>query len=105
MSVRVYGASDDLIEVEGDVNEEFNGYGGDDGFVLGFSTGVLLRIVYDRDGTWRISPISDIEGAQIVQAPGMDEDNYSDVATVTGDVSWVVFGREWARKIPARGDS
>lgn len=54
--VRVYGSSDDLVEVEGDVSEEFT-YGADtdEGMYLGFSDGTVLGVTYDRDGVWRIN--------------------------------------------------
>jgi hypothetical protein len=100
MPVKIYGSSDDLIEVEGDIREEF--YAAtlndqeDEGGILAFSNGVVLRILYTNDGIWRIAPVSivgDSKLVQIDQAPEDDEDNYTDVATVYGDLKWVVFGR------------
>ena len=56
--ITVYGASDDLIEIEGDISEEFNyPYNADDkGVLLAFSDGTLARIKYDSGGMWRITP-------------------------------------------------
>ena len=93
--VRIFGSSDDLIEVDGDIREEFayadNEYvPGHNGLV--FSTGTILRVHYgDGDeGIWRITPIA--KGtAEIEVDPGTDEDNdYSDIVTITGDIKWVV---------------
>lgn len=95
MSVTVYGASDDLIEVEGDVYEEFSWLDSDPTY-LGFSNGLVLRIEYSDSGVWRISPVVGADLVHIVQCPEGDEDNYSDRATVEGDVAWVVCGSAWA---------
>lgn len=49
--VEFYGASDDLVEVEGDFREEYNVYGdGPSTFVVGG----LVRVyaIYGRGGTW-----------------------------------------------------
>jgi hypothetical protein len=95
MSVTVYGASDDLIEVTGDVVEEFPWADGEPAF-LGFSNGLALRIGYSDAGVWRIVPVAGAYLVTVVQCPEDDEDNYSDRATIAGDVSWVVCGTEWA---------
>lgn len=103
MSVTVYGASDDLIEVDGDVSEEFSYLEGDDGdkHYLAFSDGTLLEIEYTQAGVWRIHPISHIgtSKVEIVQAPADDPDNYSDRATIEwqhGSIGWVVHGTSMA---------
>ena len=103
MSITVYGASDDLIEIEGDIREEFDVTGdADDGLMLGFSDGTVLSVRYANDGNWRISVAA--KGTSEVQhvpagsngLPENDED-YSDRATLDGDIAWVVCG-EWRSK-------
>lgn len=95
MSVTVYGASDDLVEIEGDIREEFGFPWPDDASVfLGFSNGVVLRVT--RPNVWRIAPVAGADLVQVVQCPEDDEDNYSDRATVSGRVAWVVCGSAWA---------
>lgn len=97
MSITVYGASDDLIEVEGDITEEFPYRDDNDDNLLAFSNGTVLRIRFDAAGVWRISPVMVGAGlVDIVQAPEGDEDNYSDRATVTG-AAWVGHGIGWAK--------
>lgn len=86
MSVTVYGASDDLIEVEGDIREEFHWNDCLPAY-LRFSNGVVLRVSYFD--VWRIEPVAGAELVQVVQCSEDDEDNYSDRATVSGDVTWV----------------
>ena len=47
MPTKCYGASDDLVEVEGDVNGEVGSYGTDDrdrGVLMIFSDGTLLEV-------------------------------------------------------------
>lgn len=98
MSVTVYGASDDLIEVDGDVREEFYALSddGDDGGLLAFSNGVVLDVRY-RNGVWRIAPIIGASRVEIEFAPEDDDDQYSDRATLTEDVKWVVYGSQFVK--------
>src|SRR6185503_5646294 len=95
-----YGASDDLIEIDGDLNEEFS-YGDrpGPGDVLAFSDGTLLGIEYTSHGIWRISPLK--QGAcelSVIQAVGADDDRYSDRAILKGDIKWVVHGINYVLK-------
>lgn len=94
-TVTVYGASDDLIEVEGDLKEEFSGYEGT--HYLAFSDGTLLSVKYDDGGLWRINRL--VQGsAACVKVEATDpEDDYSDKVTLTGALAWVVCGKEHAR--------
>lgn len=108
MSVIIYGSSDDLIEIEGDVTEEFyalaeyNNGEEECGAFLAFSDGTLLRIRYDEGGVWRITPVSvpQMSMLDVQQSPEMadDKDGYSDVATLStvGRVDWVVLASELA---------
>lgn len=104
--ITVYGASDDLIEVMGDteteLDDEFPYYPpdgtNDPGAMLGFSDGTVLNIRYSNegDGVWRITP--EVKGTgfdRIDQCTADDPDRYSDRAYLR-DVSWVVFGTNWA---------
>lgn len=97
--LEIYGASDDLIEVEGDVREEFSALSWEeDGAFIALSSGTVLRIRYVH-GVWRIAPVVVhlLEKLVIDQAPEDDEDNYSDRARIEGPVSWVVVGAECAK--------
>jgi hypothetical protein len=93
-TVTIYGTSDDLIEVEGDIQAECIG----DQALLAFSDGTVLSVVYNSDGVWSISRLSG-GTAQMTHTPadGADSDNYSDRVTLTGDIRWCVFGDEIAR--------
>lgn len=100
--ITIAGASDDLIEVEGDLVEEFtyqsDAMDNDGGDLLAFSDGTILRIEWTRSGVWRITPV--VKGTAtltIVQAPEHNDDDYSDEATLDGDVGWVVHGIAYAK--------
>lgn len=102
MAVTVSGASDDIIEISGDIEEEFyytgdrpNGKGAGD--LLAFSDGTILRIRFDSDrGGWRITPVvSGSSFPKIEQAPESAEDA-TDSATL--DAIWVVHAIDWAKR-------
>jgi hypothetical protein len=95
----VYGASDDLIEIEGGIYEEFT-YRDDEGTgeLVAFGDGTVLRVTYTHDGVWRIAPVArGTATLSIVQAPEGDEHNYSDRATLTGDLRWAVHCTRFVR--------
>jgi hypothetical protein len=96
----IYGASDDLIEVEGDLSEEFNAYSSEDDVhhYLGFSDGTLLEVTYGRDGTWFINRLAGGTATFAKQdLADLDERAYSERVTLDGDITWVVYGRDFVR--------
>lgn len=103
MDTIVYGASDDLVEIEGSIREEFSALGGDGPKYLGLSNGVVLRIEYDSDGIWRVAPRAGHSRVEVVFArgedAGADDDGcpgYSDKAVIREPVEWAVYGDHWA---------
>lgn len=96
-AVTIEGSSDDLIEIGGDIYEEFGLSNEDDGDLLAFSDGTILRIAYTQSGVWRIALVHRGQAElNVAQAPENDDDSYTDVATLTGDIQWVVHGRDHA---------
>lgn len=98
--VEICGASDDLIEIDGDISEEFNPpYESDDGDMglLAFSDGTVLNVVYGNEGIWRLSPVH--HGTAVYEiTQGTDaHDDYTDRVTLTGDIEWVVLGSQMAK--------
>jgi hypothetical protein len=93
MSITVYGGSDDLVEVEGDIIAEFYAMGpGEYDSILVCSDGTILTIKYDGDGCWRLNRSrTGTAKCEHVPADGADEENYSDRITLTGDIEWVVY--------------
>jgi hypothetical protein len=99
-SVTVYGASDDLIEIEGAICDELGCDMGET-VKLAFSDGTVLSVTYDADGCWRVTRVAEGEAKmEKVEAEGPDTDNYSDRVTLTGDIRWTVAGR-WMKRAKA----
>lgn len=94
--LEVFGSSDDLIELSGDLREEFSCLE-PEGALLAFSNGLVLRVVYSGTGVWRITPVTG-SGYRLTQAPENDPDNYSDRALLDDNISWVVMGSAIARR-------
>jgi hypothetical protein len=90
--ITIYGASDDLIEVEGDLTEEFGHYQ-EASALLACSDGTLLRIASDREGVWRLTRIA-AGTATFTLTPGTDDRQHSDRVTLDGDVRWIVYADE-----------
>lgn len=86
--ITIRGASDDAILVDGAIKAEFPCADTGDGVLLVASNGVVLRIQYRT--CWRIDLVTGRDLVQIVPCPEDDEDNYSEVATIPGDVDWIV---------------
>lgn len=98
MTIIIYGASDDLIEIEGDIREEFNWIPDDDeSRLLAFSDGTLLSVKYDNHGIWRLSMLS-YGSAKFSKVEGDVEKDTPDIVTLDGLIKWVVFGEQSAIK-------
>lgn len=105
MKVTVYGASDDLIELDGDISDEFQ-YVEDEPNFVAFSDGTLLEVTYTQTGRWKLSTLT--QGAETVVAtlPASGDDGkradgtpaYSDVVTLDGVFQWAVVSHQ--RAIP-----
>jgi hypothetical protein len=101
--VVVYGASDDLIELEGDFYEEFSpGFDeAKEGVYLAFSDGTVLKVHYDGQWTFKRHAIGtaaftkdDATGDDGKRPDGKPA--YSDVVTLDGDLRWAVYGTGYA---------
>ena len=99
MPITVSGASDDLIEIDGDIREEFpyiehqSTDGGGD--LIAVSDGTVLRIEFTRAGVWTIRALTVGTGhVEIQSAPGGD-----DTATILlpDGPAWVVHGIAYAK--------
>lgn len=99
MTTTLYGSSDDLIEIEGDVREEFS-HPEDDPCWVAFSDGTVVSVTYTGDGVWRIAPVHTGRCTlDVVQAVSADDDNYSDRATLSGEtITWAMLGTDLAPK-------
>ena len=102
--IEVYGCSDDLIEVDGDIRDEYGRFAVGHWSYATFSDGTVLRVGYavDKSSNWRVERIR--EGAaqfnhvtaELRQVE--DESEYSDVGVLDGPIEWVRF---YATRAPA----
>jgi hypothetical protein len=95
--IEIYGASDDLIEIGGDLREEFPYSHRDVGDLLGFADGTLLRIRFDEEGVWRITRLRSGTAAFTLEQ-GTEDGDGTDRATLDGDVAWVVHGSSFTSR-------
>jgi hypothetical protein len=99
--IEINGASDDLIEIEGDISEEFSYcaaglYVGDRRF-LAFSDGTVLEASYDDGGIWRFHAKHFGRCDFMKKDAELGEDDRSDHVTLSGEkIEWVVFGTNLA---------
>jgi hypothetical protein len=103
--VTIYGGSDDLIEIDGDLREEFTAYNEDEGVYVAFSDGTVLKVRYDEEGCWRITPTAKGRASYIkIEAMGADTPNYSDKVWLTlpegetdEEFRWCLMGKDLIR--------
>jgi len=102
---KVYGASDDLIEFEGDIRGEVNFFGSDDeegksSCLLICSDGTLLEARYGKAGAgiWRVSLV---KGGtlfeNVVECTDEDAEPSSDVAHFKDGLKWAYAAHEWEK--------
>jgi len=106
MATMVYGASDDLIEIEGDVSGEVNYIpDGDDekkdsGALLVFSDGTILAVKYGKakGGIWAIETIK--KGVLFDRIEECDDENadpYSDQSFFKDGLKWGYAATRWEK--------
>ena len=100
---KVYGASDDLVEVEGDINGEVGCYGTDDnehGVLIILSDGTLLEVKYGKSdmAIWGITLIKagDLFD-RIEPCSDEDADPYSDIAYFRSGLKWSYAATDWEK--------
>jgi hypothetical protein len=94
VKVEIYGHSDDCIEVDGDLHEEFTSYNGPS--FLHFGDGTVIEAEYgpsnDAGYFWRIRPIKQLSADKCRRVPGTydgDEGRKCDKLILEGDLKWV----------------
>ncbi len=97
----IYGASDDLIEIQSTSfpDEEFNVWldTSSDSLLVAVSDGTILRVRHDEDGIWRFTSVV-VGSANITIEQGQDDRRHSDRVTLTGeDLTWVVLATQIAK--------
>ena len=103
MATKIYGCSDDLCEIKGDVTGEISCYGTDDqeqGLLVMCSDGTILEVRYGKAGMgiWAIMPIS--QGSlfeRMDYCANEEADPYSDVAHFKDGLKWAYAATEWQK--------
>lgn len=94
-TLTIYGASDDLVETEGDVREEFNAYNAGPQYIA-CSDGTLVRIEYADSGCWECRVVTLGAGTTASHVPhDNDATTYTDRLTLTATkpFKWVTLGK------------
>lgn len=94
MRIKIYGSSDDLIEVDGDISGEGEA-GKGHGFVE-LSTGDVFRLAFD--GCWNVAHHVDSAKCTIVESVVKTEEDaggYTGHMVVDGPIEWVDFWEDW----------
>lgn len=101
--LKVYGCSDDLIEVEGDITDEFGCYGTDEderGVLVVLSDGTILEVKYGKAdmGVWEIRLLKTGILFDRIE-PCLDENSnpYSDIAYFKDGIKYAFCAREWQK--------
>lgn len=92
IEITITGYSDDCIEIEGDIREEWNWYAEDveDRRLIAVSDGTLLSVMYDHEGIWRFNPVK-LGTAEYAKREGIAADDTHDIITLKGDIQWVAL--------------
>lgn len=99
--LRIYGASDDLIEIEGYLIGECGASDPPEGSLLALSDGTVLNISYGKGdlGIWQITPLHKGKLFQELKTcDNEDAEIYSDIAIFKPGIKWVRCG-DHCRKI------
>lgn len=95
---KVYGASDDLVEIEGEYAGEVGSYDNESGVLLVMSDGTLLKVFYGDEGIWKITLIKKGQLLErIDQCDDADARPHSDVAYFGNGIKWVYAAKEWEK--------
>jgi len=109
MATKVYGASDDLIEIDGEVTGECNYMtpdrdSGDEGesrsCLVVLSDGTLLAVRYGKndEGIWEVKLVKKGElFERIDQCDDPDAKVYSDVAHFRAGIKWAYAAKNWEK--------
>lgn len=102
---KIYGASDDLVEFDGDVDGEVSAYGTDSGeeghgVLVLCSDGTALEVRYGKQdrAIWGVYPIREgLLFKGIKQCDDEDDTPHSDVAEFEPGLKWAYVATEWQK--------
>jgi hypothetical protein len=85
MTIWIYGASDDLIEVDGDTSEEFMATNNSHDTLVVSPIGAVVTVVYDNEGMWRLSVDGEYDCIEHYGLGEHEYKHYSEAIRVEGD--------------------
>ncbi len=89
--LRIYGASDDLIEFEGSIRDEIDAYESDITFNL--SDGAEVRVYWDDCRGW-VNEVIKKGQFEIEEIPGDEEADTTPITIIKGRVKWAKYFEE-----------
>jgi len=99
---RIYGASDDLIEFDGEYQGEVGHYNDneDEPVLVFISDGTLLEVVYGKAdlAVWRVTPV--VQGSLFDKVEVCNDEDakiYSDVVYMKPGIKWAYVAKEWEK--------
>lgn len=103
--VRVYGHSDDCIEVAGEIEAEFSPHDEEKPTYLAFSNGAVVSIEYTKDGEWKILVHITPPGGSVLIYPvnsdqAKEKNDYTDLAVIQSEapITHFIAGHTFTRK-------
>jgi hypothetical protein len=88
----ITASGDDLIEISGELKEEFNAYECING-TMALSDGTLLRVTYDEDGIWRFKPIYKGDLFENIIVGSINKDTNDEIYFKNG-LKWCAFSKK-----------
>jgi hypothetical protein len=93
--IKIYGASDDLIEIESDDQSKFQSEefltSSTKGNLIAVSDGTLFDIKFNRKGTWTIDVL--FRGSAYYYTEH-DTDSDTEIIMLQGYPKWIVLGKD-----------
>jgi hypothetical protein len=100
MKTKIYGGSDDLIEIEGQINDEVGCYDHKRPIKIECSDGTIATIFYDVNGNWKIEVKNEGHLIQALHKTTGEDHKHTGVAdgcTSYSDVLIFDSGIEWVK--------
>lgn len=96
--IKIYGASDDLIEIESDDESKFSSeeFNVDSDFenLIAVSDGTLFALKMNKYGTWRVDIL--FQGPEYLGVALWKGQGGTDQVLINGYPTWIVLGKDFA---------
>ena len=95
--IKICGWNDDLIEVEGDIEEEFN-VDNEKEYYIALSDGTCAQVYFDQAGIWRVVLITKGLRTMDYVHTYNSEDRTEELNLTGGPYKWVMLSEEIRRQ-------